>query len=532
VPKKILGQIHQYILYPLITAIIVIVIFKIVNPYLFPTRVLKLYVVGDFSDNQDEGNPKADAVKNLLVNSYGCDALAQDSKQEDWKLKVNGMKVCVQLFNDNADKDDATQISQQISRDPDALMVIGHFSSALTQAVLPTYLHASPPISTILVSDTNPDLLKPLENPDDRPHLPVLRLSPSDSVEADEAARFAAEQACLFWVVEDGSNDKYTGYLAKGFVSELLKQQSCKSDENRHPGVIAWSRGMNLPAAPELKSLNIDGIFFVGGWQNAAILIRQVNSALKEKGRPVPKIFIGDMAANAELLHAGGNELLNTFATTRLPATKFMEKTEGGYMALAKTTLDVVEAVIEEANLNYPQGASYYSRTFKLRQLLSLDTPRDARAAVDYWIEAMSNDQGANDPDTKGEILPQVRMVQAFVRKYHPNCGDYHRYYRQAEDARIFEWSVCPSLNGSKCCTKSDDYTYDCSLEGSKGLGGSKHVRKAASEQVPERQEPAEKYIYYEVPTATPSPAESQTQSSQPQEQDFDDPAGLARSEQ
>ena len=77
---------------------------------------------------------------------------------------------------------------------------------------------------------------------------------------------------------------------------------------------------------------------------------------------------------------------------------------------------------------------------FWFRHALSLDTRLDARAAVNYWIERMSNDEGDD-----------LKSLRDYVRENCEDCGDFNKYYRRAPDARIYIWSVCRSADGIHC---------------------------------------------------------------------------------
>lgn len=74
-------------------------------------------------------------------------------------LKINGVPIEIIDINDRKNPVAAQIISKKLSKANDTLMIIGHINSTQTEAALPNYLSANPPIPVILTRETNPYLV-------------------------------------------------------------------------------------------------------------------------------------------------------------------------------------------------------------------------------------------------------------------------------------------------------------------------------------------------------------------------------------
>src|SRR5581483_684557 len=188
----------------------------------------KIYIVGDF-------RPSFQATKEVRQGF---------AEGGDPRTRIDGVPLSIEQRDDSGDPARAAEVASELSGRDDTLLVVGHLVSTQTEAALPYYLRkAKPQVPVILVTETNPNLMPPGTTNE---RYPVLRLSPLDNKQAEQAADFAQRKGARnFWVVEDTSNPTYSRYLALEFIKQV---------QSRGNRVLLWSNNMMVPSADTLKA--------------------------------------------------------------------------------------------------------------------------------------------------------------------------------------------------------------------------------------------------------------------------------------
>ena len=323
--QKIIKFTKSHLIFFLIILIFVItfpIIILVLNNLWVGPDNYTIYVVSDFSDSTSSSNEIFASFKEEL-------------KNED--LSINGIDIKIVDRDDRGDPLRAAYIADEISKNEQTLMVVGHFSSTPTKAALPAYLGAEPPIPVILTTETNPDLIPPRFS---NVQCPIFRLSPNDKAQAKKAASFARskKEASAFWVVEDNENAVYSSYLTLEFIKEL------QDAENK--GVVLYTKNRPIPPANTLQTLNINCVFFAGNWSNALILIRQVKAVFKNKD---VMIILSDAAVNIKLLESGKDVVEGVYLISQMDAQKYLKYE---YNLYGKDAAKIVQSLIEKAGNN------------------------------------------------------------------------------------------------------------------------------------------------------------------------------------
>jgi hypothetical protein len=379
-----------------------------------PPEAFLVAVVGDFpgckADSIQGDDPCRDLGQESTVQMY--DAIKR-KLEEETKRALHGVPVEVALpEDDNDDPAKGKLVAEKLRRERKYVMVVLEASSTDAKEALPIYLRHSaelgailssrppPPLAVVVDGASNPDILPP---PDEGQVLPVLRLARPDYAEAEFAATQAVKlgnSARSFWVVEDGDNPIYTHYLAREFVRDLSAQSFVVTDKKGntamvHGKTVAWSISMNIPFVPELTKLGIDGVFFVGSWENGTILAQQVKKVFQDAQNidrtvRVPQIILSASPASRQLL---GNEFQNldglegVYVLSRVDADEYMKPSqEGGYQSVATHTAEIVDCLLENANTQFDELAPKQSSTYWLRHLWGVSED-DARNVIDSVIQ-------------------------------------------------------------------------------------------------------------------------------------------------
>lgn len=308
--RKILDFIQEFIfkniLMSAVTTILVgAVVVLITSPFL--PENYTIYIAGGTNPTKTQQNSSSGKS---LIQTFKDTWDGLDEKYQ----KLNGISIKIESGGyDEGKPNIAKQISANLVSEKKTLMVIGHFVSTATQAALSNYLNADPPIPVLLVTETVPSILPPemAENSQKQKSFPILRLSPTDDIQAKTAVDFASsqlksedkEQGKVFWVIEDDSNPVYSNYLATEFINNVNKQKVGKS-------VTILRSDLNYPVTPELlEKLKINSVFFIGNTSNALILIRQIKSIFSPSSFPL--IILSDTARNNRLGDEGKDDVTN-----------------------------------------------------------------------------------------------------------------------------------------------------------------------------------------------------------------------------
>jgi branched-chain amino acid transport system substrate-binding protein len=360
---------HKWLVTPLIAGLIgTVILGRIVNGIIKPHSYY-VYFVGPFDEKLDKTSPADDPVLNIWT---ALEAGAQPLESLD------DVPIKLVRKNDFGDERTAERISVELAKRNDTLMVVGHLTSTTTHAALPAYLkQASPPIPVLLTTETNPDLLPPVD-PNSEEYQPVYRLSPTD----DQQARFAAcvvrqQGAKAIWVVEAGPNRLYSRYLAQEFIQSVQEN----SPDSK---VLLWSTSLDRPAVDAIEALKIDWIFYAGDWRNALVLLRQLKSVSARK--EILKVILSDGAMDARLPRFGGQEVnQNVYLTFPIPFQRFHD--QGGYAVYGKDARDFVTYTIRQTQANFDELAGA-GRDFRraLNRILGLKRGADARNAIGSFM--------------------------------------------------------------------------------------------------------------------------------------------------
>ncbi len=314
--------------------------------------------------------------------------------------------------DDGADPDRAEQLAKDLAKAPDTLLVVGHGRSSCTKAALPVYLQeAKPPIPVIMTTDTNPSLMPP--NLHGETQYPVMRLSPTDSLQAEKATWFcvnalqqeaqsreAAQNSVTrakrsdsgtaedppqpennaFWVVEDVSNPAYSEFLSQAFIHDL---------QNQNKRVLLWSTNMNIPDANAMRALGIGWVFFAGTWPNALMVVQQAKAMLGTNVR----IMLSESCADPKLLQEGLSDVDGVYLTALMKADEFNQPDD--YGSYGHDAAMLVEELLKGADAKFADlAAPRAAPGFFIRRLLRMYTLADARNALDAYIEQSLSPSG------------------------------------------------------------------------------------------------------------------------------------------
>lgn len=389
--RLILAPLRKFILIPIITAVISIVLISRITDWWTGADSYYIYLVGDYNNDR--------AIADVFEGFRGTPCRSDDSQTIN--KVINSVPVKSRCVDDQGDPEKARQISADLAARNDTLMVIGHVKSTQTKAALPGYLiQAHPPIPVILTMETNPQLIPnnyiDNESTDDYP--PVFRMWPTDDEQAAKAGQFAIDNNhTVLWVVEDEHNPIYSKYLASRFV--LWAQEN-------NGKVVLWSTNMSIPPAETLRKLEIDFVFFAGDWSNALILINQIKRIFPPNQRPT--LFLSDAAVNPQLTTYGKNDLdgLHIYLTFPLSSVQYFEK---GFRTIGYDARSIVNTLIEETNGHFTTELIEYA-PFKYWALLLLNRHEveDARMVLKSRMENAVRDDKVFESES---VLDKYQFV-------------------------------------------------------------------------------------------------------------------------
>jgi hypothetical protein len=341
-----------YIGGPLLSmAISVVIISRLTNVWEGPDPYV-VYVVGNF-----DAPVARDVYRGIQETASRLD-----------RLTIDGAHLAIKSVNDHGDATRAQTLARKVARQPDALMIVGHFDSTSTREALPVYMQASPAIPVILPTETSPNLLPPAERTGQ--YLPVFRLSPTDERQAERAAKYAIKAArSVFWIVEDTENPVYARYLGTTFTQRV--QEGGKS-------VVLWTP-LGVPPGDAYRLLPVDCVFFVGEPRNALIVIEQVN-ALWPKGRR-PLIILSDAAVDGMLLT---KEEVATGDIVLLHPSDPRSFSAEGYRPYGREVIDITADLVARAGDVLQAGGGI---RHGFRRLMNSRRVGDARLAVTRVME-------------------------------------------------------------------------------------------------------------------------------------------------
>lgn len=287
-------------------------------------------------------------------------------------LTIDGKPIKIEKRDDQGDPQVAARIARDIAAREDTLLVIGHAWSTQTKAALPHYLGAPTPVPIILPTETNPDLLP--ANVVEGSCPPAMRLSPTDDRQAETAAAFAISRASNFWVVSDTDNRVYAEYLAERFIANVNDWNR----KGRNKKVVLRSTTDTLPPLDSIRALNVDGVYFAGGWSNALVLIRQIEAFFANGPKPI--VILSDGTADNALLKTGRTEVEGVFLTHPLKAT---DHKSGGYALYGKDAFRLLTRVITRANRHFDDVRRAQSPfSYWTKWALNMHHVTDARAVL------------------------------------------------------------------------------------------------------------------------------------------------------
>jgi len=330
--------------------------------------------------------------------------IASFPEGEGYCQELFGKCVVAEAEPDDGDPKKAAQIANRLVSDLSAILVVGHFNSTITKQVAPVYLdEAKPPLPELLVGETNPDILPPLPpRPWELRVLPVLRFIAPDDAEAELAATFASKHANRFFVIEDGKNPVYDVYLGDQFANDISL---------KHKEVLEVLPSLSLLSAEQLKTFGIDGVFFVGRWNNALILIHQLKDL--GLGDKMPTVFLSASAAQQQLLNAGGNDLAcsdaencKVYLMNPQNAETFAESNQ----RVAKYVSSTISELIMNANIDHLGDEKSKGWLYRLSHLFGIGVAAEPREALAEEVAGDSNCTVKELPAPCGEFADYYQI--------------------------------------------------------------------------------------------------------------------------
>ena len=360
--------------------IIGITSFLIINPILKQLSgpdIYNIYVVGDFKNEKSSRDIRDEFIG------------------EPYVMDIDGVKIYKKALNDNGDPADAKRISERLAKKDNTLMIVGHMLSSTTKAALTAYNNCDPQIPVILTTETNPNLIPNNKEIKFKDYVPIYGLSPDDNNQAKIAAGHATriKEDTNFWVVQDNKNKVYSNYLAVNFIEEVQKRVDKK--------VMLLTDNNSIPPFGTIKKLKIDCIFFAGTWQNALILINQVNAIYEDEIKK-PKIILSDWCVDDKLIDQGKDAVRGVYLTQQMKRKDFEEKGEWGFYG--KRAAKIVERILNDARNNIKKG--------RLKKWLGIHRVEDARKAIKKSMFKMFYKNGTKYREQADFQVWQIKKIQ------------------------------------------------------------------------------------------------------------------------
>ncbi|MEL7448323.1 MAG: hypothetical protein AAFN78_03890 [Pseudomonadota bacterium] len=378
---------------------------KAVNNFSGPDRYL-IVMAGDFDDGESSASFQLRDRLNKYCSAEDSDGRLVLADSNGVPLALDGRSI--EFFEQNHIAGNAALTAEAVAARDDTLMVVGHFSSTASSKSLPVYLSQSPAVPVMLTVETNPKLTDFAGAADQ----PVVRLWPTDKVQAESAADFAVENHEKFWVVRDDStNPVYSGYLADEFTRKILTTGR---------RVVLRSEIRTLPAPQLLRGYDVDAVFFPGGWEDSLMLIQTVRDAWGADG---PSIFLTDAAADEKhsLATYGGVDVDGIFITHPAEPDVYMAKQV--QVGLGETACEQIRTLVGRATKSVHEYKPPLLRVFHHHSLTYarqavVEAAKHTPAVKDeFFVWNASESNGAivfNDPVSADEAphatasLPQA----------------------------------------------------------------------------------------------------------------------------
>ncbi|SFK34808.1 branched-chain amino acid transport system substrate-binding protein [Nitrosomonas aestuarii] len=400
--RLLLVPLRNFVVIPIVSAVIGIILVSRITDWWTGADSYYIYLVGDHKNDQ----VIADVFEGFREQPCNNGDIQIADKT------INNVPVKAKCVDDEGEPAKARQISDDLAKRDDTLMVIGHVKSTQTKAALPNYLiQARPPIPAILTLETNPHLIpgNQMDNESSEDYQPVFRLWPTDDKQAAEAGQFALKHNhSVLWVVEDKHNPVYSQYLASRFVQWA---------QANHGKVVMWSTNMAVPPAETLRELKIGFVFFAGDWSNALILINQIKRIFPPKHRPT--LFLSDASVNPQLITYGGSDLdeINIYLTFPLTSAQYFND---GFKTIGKDARSIVDWLIDDTSQHF-------------------ETDRRENASFKYWLLFLLNRHEVEDART----VLNSRMEKA-VRddKVFESTLDQYQFVRDNGKNSLAQWHI------------------------------------------------------------------------------------------
>ena len=289
----------------------------------------RIYFVGDLKQH------------GVLESWWGIKSSLNDEQIDD---------VRVEMVSVDASPDDAEKVSKAIVDKDDGILVIGHFSSTASSRALNQYMLANPPIPVILPIESNPDLDV---RDNSRAYSPLLRLVPTDDLQAEEAANFAEETgAQRIWVIEDTQiNPKYTQYVAAQFIKMIQDRYDEKRyladceerarfvsydcatvkkwvSSHYHARVVLRTNLLAPPPLEVVNSLDIDFVFFVGQEENCLLVTSELSDFFKKAAKK--PVLLAAKGCERRLDKLPNAKIEGTYTINHVPPSDFYNRDYAG----------------------------------------------------------------------------------------------------------------------------------------------------------------------------------------------------------
>jgi hypothetical protein len=276
--------------------------------------------------------------------------------------------------------------AQEISGRSDALLVIGHVPSQLTEASLPVFFGMRPQIPYIATVASDDNLLSRCAPHSaclkDEVFAPILQLSPTNEVQARSAVTFAILQGKRRFLIafdNDPTNAAYTGNLVQWFNKAILafnkKIIDTGGDRNDLAKIVGEYKMDQPPTKEALKHWGPDCVLYAGGLGEAQSLMTALAGA-----RLSSMVILSDSAVQDGI----SPDDLKLFAVARFTNQIDAADYNNHRNLYAEDAFAIAGQLIDEV---HNRGED---RRMRIRSLLHLQTVRDLRRNLDQVMERNS----------------------------------------------------------------------------------------------------------------------------------------------
>ena len=214
---------------------------------------------------------------------------------------IKGRKLVLVTEDDKGDPKDAVTVAHKVVQDKSIIGVMGHLNSGTTLAASSVYAEAGIPV--VMPVPTNPKITQQGFNN-------FFRVPITDDKQGTAAYEFLAAKADKDVLAVVHNKETY----GKGIADEFLKAIKISGAKAILFEGINSSDQDYRPVIGKIKAAKAKGIFFGGGYAEAARFIKQV----REQGLEIP-IVMGDGCFNTDVAKIAGDAVRNCFIANISP---------------------------------------------------------------------------------------------------------------------------------------------------------------------------------------------------------------------